>query len=103
MDTKLQFSFAYHPQIDGQTEVINRSLGALLRCLLGENLKSWDSVLSTTEFSYNSSVKRITGTSPFEIVTGYRPRALIDLIPMFTSHRPFESASSFASNIHALH
>lgn len=101
--TKLQFSSAYHPQTDGQIEVMNRSLGMLLRCLVGENLRACDIVLSTAVFTYNNSVNRIIGLSPFEIVTSYRPRAPIGLIPMSVSHRPFESASAFASHIHALH
>ena len=60
----------FHPQTDGQTEVVNRSLGNLLRCLVGENLRAWDFVLPNAEFAYNSSVNRTIGMSPFEIVHG---------------------------------
>lgn len=42
-NTLLNFSSAYHLQIDSQTEVVNRSLGNLFWCLVGSNLKSWDS------------------------------------------------------------
>jgi hypothetical protein len=38
--SKLDFSSAYHPQTNGQTEVVNWSLGALLWSLVGEHLKS---------------------------------------------------------------
>ena len=43
--TKLKFSTAFHPQTDSQTKVVNRSLGNLLRCLMGEANQNWDSIL----------------------------------------------------------
>ncbi|CAA6661545.1 unnamed protein product [Spirodela intermedia] len=46
LGTKLKFSTAYHPQTDGQTEVVNRSLGNLLRSLVGESLTTWDLIIS---------------------------------------------------------
>jgi hypothetical protein len=76
---KLEFSSAYHPQTDGQTEVVNRSLGALLRRLVGEHIKSWDTKLFQAEFAYNCSTNRRTGLSPFTIIYGSNPRAPLDL------------------------
>lgn len=67
-NTKLNFGSAYHPQTDGQTEVVNRSLENLLRCMVGEHMKVWDTKLSHAEFAHNLAVNRITGYSPFQIV-----------------------------------
>ena len=79
---KLNFSSAYHPQTDGQTEVVNRSLGALLLSLVGEHIKSWDTKLFQAEFAYNHSTNRSIGFSPFTIIYGSNPRAPLDLAPI---------------------
>jgi hypothetical protein len=55
MDMKLNFSSAYHPQTDGQTERVNQILEDMLRaCALKDN-QSWDKCLLYAEFSYNNS------------------------------------------------
>jgi hypothetical protein len=103
MGTKLKFSSAFHPQTDGQTEVVNRSLGNLLRCLVTDHHTTWDLLLPQAEFAYNNSVNRSTGLSPFEIVTGRRPKVPIDLTPLALPARISESAVDFAQHIQSIH
>ncbi|PKU68387.1 hypothetical protein MA16_Dca024156 [Dendrobium catenatum] len=79
--TRLQFSSAAHPQTDGQTETVNRSLGNLLRCFVGKNIRQWDLILAQIEFSFNQSVNQATKCSPFEVAYGYNPITPLDLIP----------------------
>ena len=50
---KLLFSTVYHPQTNGQTEVTNRTLSALLRVLIKKNIKEWEECLPIAEFAYN--------------------------------------------------
>jgi len=42
LGTKLLLSTTCHPQTDGQTEVVNRTLSQLLRAIIQKNLKSWE-------------------------------------------------------------
>lgn len=103
MGTKLKFSSAFHPQTDGQTETVNRSLGNLLRCLVTDHHTSWDLLLPHAEFAYNCSVNRSTGLSPFEIVTGARPKLPIDLSPLPIASRICEGAEDFVKHMHDIH
>jgi hypothetical protein len=102
-NTKLDFSTAYHPQTDGQTEVVNRSLGNMLRCLVGDYIMSWDQQLYKAEFAYNRSVNRSSDFSPFYANYGFQPRAPIDLAPVPTLKHIPKKAEDFVLNLQNVH
>ena len=79
LGTNLSFSSAYHPRTNGQTEVVNRSLGNILIILVYEHLKQWDLDLAQAEFTYIDSPNRSTGMSPFQIIYGMHPRGVYEL------------------------
>ncbi|KAK1602062.1 hypothetical protein QYE76_017105, partial [Lolium multiflorum] len=79
---KLLFSSSSHPQTDGQTEVVNRSLSTLLRTLVKTNLKSWEDCLPHAEFAYNRAKHSTTARSPFMVVYGFEPPTALDILPL---------------------
>lgn len=81
--TNLKFSSAFHPHTDGQTEVINHSLGELFRWLVGGKLGNWDLLLPKMKFADNNSVNRSMGKNLFELVHGFR---LTSLLIFFLCH-----------------
>ena len=96
-------SSAYHPQTDGQTEVINRSLGNLLRCLVGDSIKTWDSKLPQAEFAHNHALNQSSGFSPFQVVYGLLPRVPLDFTTLPDRTRLHGVADDFVDNIHNIH
>nr|GEW80356.1 RNA-directed DNA polymerase [Tanacetum cinerariifolium] len=63
-------------------KLVNRSLVNLLRCLVGDNIRQWDLILSQAKFAYNRSCSQTTGKSPFEVVYGCNPLSPLDLVPL---------------------
>jgi hypothetical protein len=78
MDTKLNFSSAYHPQTDGQTERTNQVLEDMLRACALKHDRSWDKSLPYAEFSYNNSYQSSLKMAPFEAIYGRKCNALLE-------------------------
>ena len=74
MDTKLNFSSAYHPQTDGQTKRTNQILEDMLRACALKHGRSWDKSLTYAEFSYNNSYQASFKMAPFEALYGRKCR-----------------------------
>jgi hypothetical protein len=74
MDTKLNFSLAYHPQTDAQTEWVNQILEDMLRACALKDKRSWDKCLPYAEFSYNNTYQESLKMSPFEVLYGCKCR-----------------------------
>nr|GEX50732.1 hypothetical protein [Tanacetum cinerariifolium] len=68
LKVKLKLSTTYHPQTNGPTEVVNRSLGCYLRCMCGEKPKEWVKWLPLAEFWYNTNYHTSPKTTPYEVV-----------------------------------
>ena len=63
----MNFSSAYHPQTDGQTERTNQILEDMLRACALQYGTSWDKSLPYAEFSYNNSYQKSLKMAPFEV------------------------------------
>ena len=74
LGTVLNFSTAYHPQTDGQTERVNQVLEDMLQACALDYGKGWDKNLPYAEFSYNNSYQASLQMSPFEALYGRKCR-----------------------------
>jgi hypothetical protein len=68
--TQLKMSTTYHPESDGQTEVVNRCLETYLRCFIADQPKTWINWVHWAEYWFNTTFHSATEKTPFEIVYG---------------------------------
>jgi hypothetical protein len=73
---KLQFTFAFHPQANGQSEATDKIIAMYLRCLTGDRLRQWLQWLPWAEYCYNSSFQASLHASPFKVVYDRDPPSL---------------------------
>ena len=71
--TQLKMSSSYHPQTDGQSEVVNRCVEQYLRCYAHHHPRKWSFFLPWAEFWYNTTYHASTGMTPFQALYGRLP------------------------------
>uniref|UniRef100_A0A2N9H3S5 Integrase catalytic domain-containing protein n=1 Tax=Fagus sylvatica TaxID=28930 RepID=A0A2N9H3S5_FAGSY len=77
LGTKLNFSTAFHPQTDGQSERTIQILEDMLRACVLDFKGSWIDHLTLVEFAYNNSYQASIEMAPYEALYGRRCRSPI--------------------------
>ena len=75
MGTILDFSTAFYPQTDGQSERTIQTLEDMLRMYVMDLEGSWDDHLSLVEFAYNNSYHSSIEMAPYEALYGRKCRS----------------------------
>ena len=71
--TQIAHSSSYHPQSDGQTEIVNKCLEGYLCCFVSGKQTQWVKWLLLVEWWYNTSFHIVAKTTPFMTLYGYHP------------------------------
>lgn len=74
LSTRLNFSTAFHPQTDGQSERVIQVLEDMLRSCAIEFEGSWERYLLLVEFAYNNSYHTSIKMAPYEALYGRKCR-----------------------------
>jgi hypothetical protein len=72
---KRALTTSYHPQADGQTEIMNQTLETALRIYVSPQRDDWEHYLAGFGLSYNSTPHTATGLAPSFLLYGYHPRS----------------------------
>ena len=96
MGTRLDFSSAYHPQTDGQSEIVNSIVLDLLKNYVNDvdHHNQWEKYLPLVEYAYINTVHSSTGKSPFEIIEG-RPK----VPPILRMHQNIFAADEYVRDL----
>ena len=88
LGTQINFSTAYHPQTDGQTEQVSQILEDMLRMYVMQQPTKLEEYLHLVEFSYNNGYQKSLKVSPFEYLYGQQCHAPITWISLETKLIP---------------
>jgi len=89
---KHKMSTAYHPQTDGASERMNKTIIQGLRFYIDHDQLGWSRALPKVCFNIMNTVNSSTGYAPFVLKSSHHPR----LIPPITTLNPLSINDSFS-------
>ena len=94
--TKLNFSSAYHSQIDGQSEIVSSTILDILKCYINEvdQRNQWEAYLPLLEYASNNTVHTSIGKTPFKVIEG-RPK----IPPILRTHEQIFAADEYVRDV----
>lgn len=69
---------AYHPQTNGLTERVNKTLADMLCMYVDVEHKNWEEILPYVTFTYNTAQQETTRMSPFRLLYGREVTTMLD-------------------------
>jgi hypothetical protein len=89
----------YYPQGNGQAESSNKNLMTIVKKIVGENKRSWDSKIKYALWADRITKKEATRKSPFELVYGLETRLPVHLrLPTYGLVQDFSTEQDAVQN-----
>ena len=83
----------YHPQADGQTEILNQTIEVVICAFINHNRDNWSQLLPYLAFAYNTTPHTATKFTPSYLLYGFHPCTPLTLLanePLIGQPNPYE-------------
>ena len=85
MGSKRALTTAYHPQADGQTEILNQTLEVAIRAFISSDRDNWASLLPYLAYAYNTTPHTATKYPPAFLLYSFHPYSPLSLLTQESS------------------
>ena len=86
--------FVGHPQANGQTEVMNRTLLRIIKAKLDEAKGAWPEELPNVLWAYKTIARTPTGETPFRLTYGTEAMILVEIGVASTRRAAFNGVAN---------